>query len=163
MCCSNRFMTPLHASDSSVQTRAEAVIRDLLAQELGVTLEPTPLKLEGGPTVKVDAAAPDNTVIAEIFARQGQLKGGQQKKVAIDALKLITLRRVHQDARLILAFADEAASRYATAGGWVAQALREWNVEVKVRDIPGELRAEILAAQSTQKMVNADEAADDVV
>ena len=156
-------MTPLHASDSSVQTRAEAVIRDLLAQELGVTLEPTPLKLECGPTVKVDAAAPDNTVIAEIFARQGQLKGGQQKKVAIDALKLITLRRVHQDARLILAFADEAASRYATAGGWVAQALREWNVEVKVLEIPDELRAEILAAQSTQKMVNADEAADDVV
>ena len=155
-------MTPLHASDSSVQTRAEAVIRDLLAQELGVTLEPTPLKLEGGPTVKVDAAAPDNTVIAEIFARQGQLKGGQQK-VAIDALKLITLRRVHHDARLILAFADEAASRYATAGGWVAQALHEWNVEVKVLDIPDELRAEILAAQSTQKVVNADEAADDVV
>ena len=100
-------------------------------------------------------------MIAEIFARQGQLKGGQQKKVAIDALKLrITLRRVHQDARLILAFADEAASRDATAGGWVAQALREWNVEVKVLDIPDELRAEILAAQSTQKMVNADEAAD---
>ena len=68
-----------------------------------MTLEPTPLKLEGGPTVKVDAAAPNNTVIAEIFARQGQLKGGQQKKVAIDALKLIILRRVHQDARLILA------------------------------------------------------------
>lgn len=156
-------MTIPHASDSAVQQRAEAVIRDLLAAQLGVPLEPKRLKLEGGSTVHVDAAARDDSVIAEIFARQGQLKGGQQKKVAIDTLKLITLRRVHQDARLVLAFADEEAAHYATCGGWVAQALREWNVEVFILDIPTDLRDEIRAAQTTQKMVNADEVVADVV
>jgi hypothetical protein len=152
-----------HASDSAVQQRAEAVIRDRLAAQLGVSLDPKRLKLQGGSTVHVDAAAPDDSVIAEIFARQGQLKGGQQKKAAIDTLKLITLRRVHQDAQLVLAFADEEAAHYATGGGWVAQALREWKVDVVILDIPASLRDEIRAAQSTQKMVNVDEVVDDVV
>ena len=37
-----------------------------------------------------------------------------------------------------------------------------WKVRVEVVDIPGELRDELLAAQSKQRMVNADEASDDV-
>jgi hypothetical protein len=44
--------------------------------------------------VKVDAVADDESVLAEIFARQGRLKGSQQKKVGIDALKLITVARM---------------------------------------------------------------------
>ena len=72
----------------------------------------------------VDAVSPDGKVMAEIFAPQGELKAGQQKKVAIDALKLITVRHERPDTQLAIAFADEAASAYATRGGWVAQALR---------------------------------------
>jgi hypothetical protein len=155
-------MSVPHASDSSVQLRAEAVIREALSRAIGVALEPKRLTLQGGATVHVDAASADDTVIAEIFARQGPLKGGQQKKVAIDTLKLVTLRRVHENARLVLAFADADAAHYATGGGWVAQALREWNVDVIVLAIPDELRNEIRAAQSTQKMVNVDEVVDDV-
>jgi hypothetical protein len=63
---------------------------------------------------------------------------------------------------LMLAFADEEASAYATGGGWVAQALRTREVKVEVIDIPESLRDEILAAQKNQRMVNADEAAEDV-
>jgi hypothetical protein len=95
----------------------------------------------------------------EIFARQGDLKGGQQKKVAIDTLKLITIRRERSEAKLHIAFADQEASLYATGGGWVAQALRTWKVEVVVIDIPPELRDEIRAAQEGQRMVNPDERA----
>lgn len=91
------------------------------------------------------------------------MKGGQQKKVAIDALKLITVRVEHPDARPELAFADKDAATYATGRGWLAQALRTWNVDVHVVQIPEELREEIRRAQTSQKMVNIDEAADDVV
>lgn len=151
-----------HVSDSAVQRRAEEVIRGLLAHRLRVALAPRTIKLPGGAPVQVDAAAADGSVLAEIFARQGTLKGGQQKKVAIDTLKLITIRREYPGTRLVLAFADEAASAYATGSGWLAQALRTWEVEVAIIDIPQELRDEIVAAQAGQKMVNAEDVADDV-
>lgn len=77
-------------------------------------------------------------------------------------LKLITIRHERPDTKLVIAFADLEASAYATGSGWVAQALRTWEVEVVVVDIPQGLRDEICAAQKQQRMVNADEAADDV-
>jgi hypothetical protein len=143
-----------HVSDSAVQRRAEEVIRSLLSKRLGVALETRTIKLAAGAPVQVDAASSDNRVLAEIFARQGTLKGGQQKKVAIDTLKLITVRAEHPDTRLVLCFADKAAAAYALGGGWVAQALRTWNVDVEVIEISAELRAEITAAQAGQTMVN---------
>jgi len=96
-------------SDSAVQHRAEGVIRKLLAMRLGVSLEPMVIALGAGAPVHVDAVSPDGLVLAEIFARQGELKGGQQKKVAIDALKLITVRRERPGAQLVIAFADQEA------------------------------------------------------
>jgi hypothetical protein len=136
------------------------VIRERLAERLNVKLAPLTIRLAAGAPLQVDAASPDGTVLAEIFARQGELKGGQQKKVAIDALKLITIRRERPGTRLLLAFADSAAAAYATGGGWVAQALRTWEVDVVVVDIPDELRSEIRAAQGSQTMVNPDIAMD---
>lgn len=150
-------------SDSEVQRKAEAVIRDRLAERLQVPLEPRVIELAAGAPVHVDAVSSDGKVVAEIFARQGELKGGQQKKVAIDTLKLITIRREQPDIKLVIAFADEDASQYATGGGWVAQALRTWGVDVEVVEIPQDLRDEILAAQNNQRMVNPDDAAGDVI
>jgi hypothetical protein len=146
-----------HASDSAVQREAEHVIRKRLAAMLGVELAPKTIHLKAGAPVQVDAATVDDSVLAEIFARQGELKGGQQKKVAIDTLKLITIREEFPGTRLIIAFADTVAAAYATGGGWVAQALKTWGVEVKVVDIPDELRARISAAQVTQTMVNPEQ------
>jgi hypothetical protein len=149
-------------SDSTVQRKAEGVIRERLAKRLEVALEPAVIELGQGAPVHVDAVSRDGKVLAEIFARQGELKGGQQKKVAIDTLKLITIRRERREAKLYVAFADTQASQYATGGGWVAQALRTWDVNVVVVDIPQQLRDEIIEAQKGQRMVNADQAAGDV-
>jgi hypothetical protein len=71
-------------SDSAVQRRAEDVIRGLLAESLGRCLQARTIKLTSGASVQVDAVADDGSVLAEIFARRGTLKPGQQKKVAID-------------------------------------------------------------------------------
>lgn len=145
-----------------MQRRAEEVIRSLLAGRLGVDLAPATIKLAAGAPVQVDAASADGRILAEIFARQGALKGGQQKKVAIDTLKLITVRHERPDTKLVIAFADPAAAAYATGGGWLAQALRTWRVDVEILDIPQHLREEILAAQAGQKMVNIEDVADGV-
>lgn len=143
-----------HVSDSAVQRHAEDVIRALLSEKLGVPLAPRTITLAAGAAVQVDASAADGSVVAEIFARQGALKGGQQKKVAIDALKLITIQREYPAEKLIICFADPVAAAYATGGGWVAQALRTWDVTVEIVDIPPYLRDEIVAAQAGQTMVN---------
>jgi hypothetical protein len=152
-----------HVSDSAVQRKAEGVIRERLAELLGTPLKAGPVTLAGGATVEVDAVSTEDPVLAEIFARQGALKAGQQKKVAIDTLKLITIRRERPETRLLLAFADEAAAAYAQGNGWLANALRSWEVDVVVVAIPDELRAEIRAAQAGQRMINVDEVADDIV
>ena len=152
-----------HVSDSAIQRAAENVILERVSRLLGVTVMPTVLVLAGGARVEVDGASAHLSVLLEVFARQGALKGGQQKKVCQDALKLITLGRHHPRARLLLVFADGQAAAYATTGTWVAEALATWEVEVLVVDVGEELRAQIRQAQHRQMMVNpsvSDEALD---
>lgn len=100
----------------------ESLILAGLGPEYG-PLGPMTLTLPGGARVDVDGVAPDHSVFVEAFAHQGRMKDSQPKKVAQDALKLITIRRDYPDARVVLAFADELASRSVLGKGWLAEAL----------------------------------------
>jgi hypothetical protein len=157
----DRNALPAHPSDSSVQRLAESAILAAVSARLGVTLAPRTLELPGGSRVDVDGAAADDSVFVEAFARHGALKGGQQKKVCQDALKLITLARVHPHARLVIAFADLEAAAYASRDTWVAEALATWGVEVVVVDLDEELRDRIRAAQLRQVMLNPPQSRDE--
>lgn len=143
-----------HASDSTAQAAAEPLILAAVAEQLGVTLAPRRLALPGGASADVDGVAADESVLVEVFARQGALKGGQRGKIARDALKLITLGRHRPGARLILALADEAAAKPLKAKSWLAEALTTFQIEVLVVDLDPDLRAGIRAAQVRQVMVN---------
>jgi hypothetical protein len=143
-----------HPSDSSVQVEAQAIIREKISTRLEVALAPATVTFATGATVQVNGAAPDESVLVEIFARQGRLKPGQQKKVALGAFKLITLRQSRPNARLILAFADAEAAAHVLGDGWLAQALTVWGVEVLVVDLDDEQRDKIRAAQILQDMRN---------
>lgn len=147
------MFVPLHVSDSTPQREAESVILDLVAQQVGASLQKRRLKV-GAATVEVDGADDAESVFVEIFAHQGRLKGGQVHKVARDALKLITLGRDRRAARLILAFADEEAARRAVGSSWLAEALRLWGVEVLTVEIGEDTRTGLRAAQLRQVMVN---------
>jgi hypothetical protein len=149
-----------HRSDSAVQLAAEAVIREKLADLVGKPLAPATVTFDTGAPVQVDAVAADESVLAEIFARQGKLKGGQQKKVALDAFKLVTLARSRPQAQLILAFADDAAAAYARGAGWLAEALKTWKVTVLVVELDETEREKIRQAQALQEMRNPE--SDDV-
>lgn len=110
--------------------------------------------MEGGARVDLDGAADDDSIFVEVFAHQGPLKGGQIHKVARDALKLITLGRQYPKARLIIALADEDAARFTAGKGWLAEALRAWNIDVVVVDVEDVVRDGLRAAQVRQVMVN---------
>jgi len=147
----------VHRSDSAVQRDAEASIRDRVAAIVGKELSPATITFDTGAPVQVDGVAADESVLVEIFAHQGKLKGGQQKKVGLDAFKLITLGRSRPAAQLILAFADGEAAAYALGKGWLAEALSTWKVKVLVVELSVDDREMIRAAQVVQEMRNPDE------
>lgn len=142
-----------HQSDSAEQLSAESLIIVGLADEFG-PLTPATVELPGGARVEVDGVGPNGSAFVEVFAHQGRMKGSQPKKVAQDALKLITLRRAHPNARLVVAFGDEVAARSVLGQGWLAEALRTWEVEVRVVELDVEVTQRLVAAQVRQRMVN---------
>jgi hypothetical protein len=125
-----------------------------LAERYG-SLAPASLTLARGARVDVDGVAPDRSVFVEAFAHQGRMRGSQPKKVAQDALKLITLRREHPGARLVLAFADPLAAASVTGKGWLAEALVTWEIEVVIVDLEADVLSALHAAQLRQRMINA--------
>ncbi len=102
--------------------------------------------------VQPDGVATDQSVFVEVFAHVGKLKGGQKHKVSTDALKLLAIRDSLPEARLILAFADEAAA--ASVSGWKAEMLKANGIEVHTVDLNEDDRTKIEAAQARQTMVN---------
>jgi hypothetical protein len=143
------------ASDSRVQMDAEPLILLAVSEALGgVELRPERLRLENGAYVDVDGAAPDGSVLVEVFAHQGRFKSGQVHKVAKDALKLITLARTRPASKLVLAFGDQAAADCVTGKSWLAEAIRAWGIEVHVAGLNEAVRAGVRLAQERQVMVN---------
>jgi len=112
------------------------------------------LRLGGGSRVDVDGVSEDESVLVEIFAHQGRLRGGQYGKVARDALKLITLARTRPGSKLVLAFTDEDAARCVTGKSWLAEALKTWGHRSCRLD--DKVREGLHAAQVRQVMINAD-------
>jgi hypothetical protein len=143
-----------HPSDSQEQRSAEALILQAVSASVGVELAPRSLRLDGGARADVDGAAPDESVLVEVFAHQGRLKGAQFHKVARDALKLITLGRTRPGSKLIIAFGDSDAAACVNTKSWLAESLRTWGVEVLAVDLDEEVRAGLRSAQARQVMVN---------
>ncbi|MCW3008191.1 MAG: hypothetical protein JWP17_2817 [Solirubrobacterales bacterium] len=103
-------------------------------ESVGCHLEPRRVALEGGGVVRIDGIDRDESILVEIFADRGQLKGPQRRRLSQHALKLITLGRTRPAARLIVAVADADVARAARQDGWLAQALASWGVEVLLID-----------------------------
>ena len=144
-----------HAGDSSPQQQAEGIVRELLSNRLGVTLEKRRFAPPEGNHLEVDAASEEPLILAEIWAHQGKLKGAQPSKVMTDAMKLVFARSFltkdnRTDCRLVLCFADDSAADHFKGNSWMAQAIRNANVEIVVIDLPEEAREQVRQAQTRQ-------------
>lgn len=148
-----------------MQRRAETEIIAALAAAQGLKLLPKAgrVTLAGGVWVEVDARSEDGSVFVEAYARQGQLKGAQLKKIGQDVLKLALLKREvnYAETRAIIAFASQDACN--SVSGWLRRAAEAFAVELCVVSITDELRQQILLAQSRQVMVNIETTTADVV
>lgn len=143
---------PDHPSSSDVQTAKEARILAAIAEQIGVELRQRVTLEFDGASMEVDGVAADESVLVEVFGHVGKLRGGQRHKISTDALKLIALSESRPQARLILAFADRAARD--SVAGWKAAVLKHRGIELLVAGLSEADRAELVAAQAKQKMVN---------
>jgi hypothetical protein len=139
-------------SRSEAQGVAEQEAIGLLSAELGVELTPRQVIMGDGAYVEVDGVGPQESVLVEVFAHQGPLKGGQRHKIQGDVLKLATLGKTRPDSRLIVAFCDHEAEARVT--GWLAYAMSVWGIERHVVDLPEGVCSGLRAAQERQRMVN---------
>jgi hypothetical protein len=143
------------ASDSQEQREAERLILNGVERIVDEKLVSRSLALDAGTKVQVDGVSDDASVLVEVFAHQGQLKGGQRHKIAGDALKLITLAREREPRpRLILAFADEQLAAWAAGKSWLAASLAAWDIEVIIVELDEQVRSGLRAAQARQVMAN---------
>jgi len=140
---------PLNLSDATAQTDAEVPVLATLGEKLGIHLEPQVSIALGGEKVKPDGVDADRTVFVEVFARIGKMKSGQRHKMSTDALKLLAIREVYPQARLILAFIDEDAA--ASVSGWKAATLAGNGIEIHVLELEPAKVAKIEAAKAAQK------------
>ena len=145
-----------HKSDSAAQQEAEKHLLLSLQQSLGAHFVPDallPLTLG----VKPDGVDPDRRIVVEVYARVGSLKSAQLHKVKADLLKLAYLRKkLGPDWRAILCFGSKEAAAFMLGTSWAAAAAAEFGVEVMIQELPADQRANVVAAQERQRMVNVE-------
>jgi len=125
-----------------------------LQDKLGFKFEPSAeLPIDVG--VKPDAIDPINKVVVEVYARVGEVKGAQLHKIKGDILKLALIeKRLGAGWRKIMCFASDEAAKYVQGKSWVAEAAREFGVEIYVVQLPDEQKDNVISAQKRQRMVN---------
>jgi hypothetical protein len=140
----------VHPSDSTPQLSAEPLMIAAVSEAIDVPLAKQRITFTNGSWCEVDGVSADGKVLAEAFAHQGQMIGGQLRKVSEDAFKLVTIAKDRNDMRLIVAFGDHEAAKSFLGKSWKAEALHLWNVEVLVVEIDDTVRDGVRAAQVRQ-------------
>lgn len=143
-----------HLSDSTEQQAAEGHMLTSLQSRLGCKFEAN-AELPINIGVKPDAIDAVNKIVVEVYARVGEVKGAQLHKIKGDILKLALIgKRLGDDWRKIMCFASNEAAKYVQGKSWVAEAAREFGVEIFIVELPEEQKENIISAQKRQRMVN---------
>jgi len=144
-----RAVSTAHASDSLAQRTAEPLIIAAVAEHVGVSLAPARVEFEDGVRVELDGASEDRKILVEAYSHIGALRGGQPKKLATDAFKLLWAGRKLEATRLVIAVID-IEQYLMRPKAWLTAALRDSGVEVLRVSIDDETHARVEAAQQLQ-------------
>ncbi len=105
--------------------------------------------------VKPDAIDPVNKIVVEAYARVGTVKGAQLHKIKGDILKLALIeKKLGAGWQKIMCFASDEAAKYVRGKSWVAEAAKEFGVEIHIVHLSDEQKNKVLSAQKRQRMVN---------
>ena len=137
---------------SHEQQAAEALILELLKEQVGEELRPQVLASPSGATIKVDGVSNNKLILVECWAHQGPAKVAQKYKLVNDAVKLhwAATWMAPTPSRLILCVTDKQAVRHLRGRSWQGQAISSMGVEVVVVQLPPQVVAGIVDAQKRQ-------------
>jgi len=122
-----------------------------LARALGIALEARQINVGDGPSIRVNGASADNTVLVELNTHIGPLKGSQPHKLTADAFKLIWAGSRLGSQRLILAVVGEEAEKYLRRPkAWLTAALTDNHVEIVRVRLDEAVNDSIVEAQKRQ-------------
>ncbi|PZF55277.1 hypothetical protein DEJ23_12345 [Curtobacterium sp. MCSS17_008] len=140
-------MSTAHAYGSLAQRTAEPLIIAAVAEHVGVPLAPARVEFEDGVRVELDGASEDREVLVEAYAHIGALRGGQPKKLATAAFKLLWTDRKLGATRLVIAVIDVEVEQYLMRPkAWLTSALRDSGVEVVRVALDDDAHARVEAA-----------------
>ena len=137
--------------DSSEQREAENMLLSELSNKLGITLTKKKLGLDRGSWIEIDGFCESPLILCEAWAHIGSPKPAQKNKVMTDAFKLLFASTlIKSNGKRILLFADRDAAAHFQGKSWMAQCLKEYNIEVRIIELPEELKAKVMKAQERQ-------------
>ena len=153
-------MIMAHKSSSVEQMRAEEEIFEHLSNSTGISdLKSDPdLALNGddGTFIRPDIYSMSERIIGEIHSHIGRLKPSQLHKVAADLLKMLLYDKTsgvtHRKWIVVCSKEEEEQLK---GGSYLAEAIRQFDVEIIRVDISTETCQALKDAQERQKMVNA--------
>lgn len=146
-------------SSSYEQKKVEEYMAFKAIEWLGSSIERNvKVTLSDGVIIEPDLYSEKDKIICEIYAHIGKLKGGQPRKISQDILKMLLLEKMKGSTyRKILIVADDHVQQYMTGKSYIAESIRQFQIEIKKIDLPKELHGLIMGAQKRQMMVNASD------
>lgn len=141
-------MKEYRSGDSSIQRRAEPVIRESLEKQLDIKLVESPAVLG---SLKLDGYCAEPPTCVEIWAHQGSAKSAQKAKVMTDMCKLLLAEKnLGKPCRKIFVVADKDAVSHLMNSSWQREFAKEFGIEILVVDIDDTTRQQICQAQKAQ-------------
>ena len=147
-------------SSSAEQQLAGRIVFDKLKEELNINdlISNPNLILNSNPFVFIipDFYSESAGVIGEIHAHIGRMKPSQSHKIATDVLKMLLFEKDRKTKlRKIVAVCSEEEKNQLEGQSYLAEAIRQFSIEVMLVDIGEELYSSLEKAQERQKMINA--------
>ncbi|MGF0018848.1 hypothetical protein [Sporofaciens sp. SGI.106] len=145
-------------SNSAEQQEAENFIANAVEEWLGCLFERnTKVYLSDGVHIEPDMYSEKDKIICEIYAHIGKLKVGQQHKISQDILKMLLLEKSKGvQFRKIIVVADERVEKYLKGESFIAESIRQFDVEIKRIPLAREIHDSVSKAQMRQVMINSN-------
>lgn len=150
-------MVDTSKSKSLEQQNAETYISILSEELIGCPLERNAkVYLANGVHIEPDLYSESNRVVCEIYAHIGKLKTGQQHKISQDILKMLLLEQCKGVSfRKVMIVLDDEVEKYLNGKSFIAESIRQFDIELKRVNLPIEIQENIVNAQARQIMINA--------
>ena len=152
-------MNELHKSSSHEQMRIEDIVFAEMEHRLQTKLDKNPkvyFSDNNFTYIQPDFYSKEKRVVGEIFAHIGKNKTGQVHKISNDILKMLLLEKsTGMHYRKMIVVCDESEIKQLSGKSMLAEAIRQFNIELVGVEIGDENKNRILCAQDKQKMQNA--------